>query len=253
MAIKIKKPNEISKIQKSGSIIAQVRDLLIKNIEPGISTWELDRIAEEYTLSKGFKPAFKGYQNFPASICASINDEVVHGLPSKNRILKNGDIIGIYFGVYDGEYYSDSAFTFGVGTISDDVSKLLKVTKSSLEKGIKLAKPGNKIFDISKAIQECVEAEGFSVVRSYVGHGIGKELHEEPHVPNFILSEKDRNTSLKLKEGMVLAIEPMVNIGDYEVELSSDSWTVKTKDGSLSAHFEHTVAITKNGPKVLTS
>ena len=197
-------------------------------------------------------PAPLNYKGFPKSVCTSVNHVVCHGIPG-DKILKDGDIIGIDFGVYDGEYYSDSAFTFGVGTISNDVSKLLEVTKSSLEQGIKLAKPGNKIFDISKAIQECVESEGFSVVRSYVGHGIGKELHEEPHVPNFISSEKDRHTSLKLKEGMVLAIEPMVNIGDYEVELSSDSWTVKTKDGSLSAHFEHTVAITKDGPKVLTN
>ncbi len=253
MSVKIKNKSEISKMSECGKIIAEVRELIIKNIEPGISTWELDKLAEEYTVSKGFVPAFKGYQNFPSSICASINDEVVHGLPSKNKVLKNGDIIGIDFGVFDGTFYADSAFTFGVGNVDEEVTKLLHVTKSSLEKGIDKAVVGNKIYDISKAIQDYIESYGFSVVRTYVGHGIGRNLHEEPHVPNFILSKKDRSSSIKLKEGMVLAIEPMVNTGDYEVELSDDKWTVKTKDGSLSAHFEHTVAITKDGPKILTN
>ena len=253
MSVKIKNKSEISKMSACGKIIAEVRELIIKNIEPGISTWELDKLAEEYTVSKGFVPAFKGYQNFPSSICASINDEVVHGLPSKNKVLKNGDIIGIDFGVFDGTFYADSAFTFGVGNVDEEVTKLLHVTKSSLEKGIDKAVVGNKIYDISKAIQDYIESYGFSVVRTYVGHGIGRNLHEEPHVPNFILSKKDRSSSIKLKEGMVLAIEPMVNTGDYEVELSDDKWTVKTKDGSLSAHFEHTVAITKDGPKILTN
>tara|TARA_A100001234_G_scaffold148674_1_gene130886 strand:+ start:27025 stop:27786 length:762 start_codon:yes stop_codon:yes gene_type:complete len=253
MSVKIKSKSEISKMSECGKIIAEVRELIIKNIEPGISTWELDKLAEEYTVSKGFVPAFKGYQNFPSSICTSINDEVVHGLPSKNKVLKNGDIIGIDFGVFDGTFYADSAFTFAVGNVDEEVTKLLHVTKSSLEKGIDKAVVGNKIYDISKAIQDYIESYGFSVVRTYVGHGIGRNLHEEPHVPNFILSKKDRSSSIKLKEGMVLAIEPMVNTGDYEVELSDDKWTVKTKDGSLSAHFEHTVAITKDGPKILTN
>ena len=204
-------------------------------------------------LSKGFIPAFKGYQNFPSSICASVNDEVVHGLPSKNKILKKGDIIGIDFGVYDGTFYADSAFTFPVGDVSDNIIKLLNVTKESLNLGIQKAQVGNKIYDISKAIQDHIEKNGFTVVRSYVGHGIGKDLHEEPHVPNFILNNKDRSKSMKLKEGMVLAIEPMVNVGNFEVELSDDNWTVKTCDGSLSAHFEHTVALTKDGPKILTN
>ena len=203
--------------------------------------------------SKGFIPAFKGYQNFPSSICASINNEVVHGLPSKNKILKQGDIIGVDFGVYDGTFYADSAFTFPVGNVSENITKLLNVTKESLNLGIQKAQVGNKIYDISKAIQDHIEKNGFTVVRSYVGHGIGKDLHEEPHVPNFILDNNDRSKSMKLKEGMVLAIEPMVNIGNFEVELSNDNWTVKTCDGSLSAHFEHTVALTKNGPKILTN
>ena len=253
MSVKIKAKNEINQMSGCGKIISDVREIIVKNIEPGISTWELDKLAEEYTISKGFIPAFKGYQNFPSSICASINDEVVHGLPSKNRILKEGDIIGIDFGVYDGTFYADSAFTFPVGNVSDNITKLLNVTKESLNLGIQKAQVGNKIYDISKAIQDHIEKNGFTVVRSYVGHGIGKDLHEEPHVPNFIDNNKDRSKSMKLKEGMVLAIEPMVNVGNFEVELSDDNWTVKTCDGSLSAHFEHTVALTKNGPKILTN
>lgn len=253
MSVKIKNNNEINQMSSCGKIISDVREIIVKNIEPGISTWELDKLAEEYTISKGFIPAFKGYQNFPSSICASVNDEVVHGLPSKNKILKKGDIIGIDFGVYDGTFYADSAFTFPVGDVSDNIIKLLNVTKESLNLGIQKAQVGNKIHDISKAIQDHIEKNGFTVVRSYVGHGIGKDLHEEPHVPNFILNNKDRSKSMKLKEGMVLAIEPMVNVGNFEVELSDDNWTVKTCDGSLSAHFEHTVALTKDGPKILTN
>ena len=253
MSVKIKNNNEINQMSSCGKIISDVREIIVKNIEPGISTWELDKLAEEYTISKGFIPAFKGYQNFPSSICASVNDEVVHGLPSKNKILKKGDIIGIDFGVYDGTFYADSAFTFPVGDVGDNIIKLLNVTKESLNLGIQKAQVGNKIYDISKAIQDHIEKNGFTVVRSYVGHGIGKDLHEEPHVPNFILNNKDRSKSMKLKEGMVLAIEPMVNVGNFEVELSDDNWTVKTCDGSLSAHFEHTVALTKDGPKILTN
>ena len=253
MSVKIKNNNEINQMSSCGKIISDVREIIVKNIEPGISTWELDKLAEEYTISKGFIPAFKGYQNFPSSICASVNDEVVHGLHSKNKILKKGDIIGIDFGVYDGTFYADSAFTFPVGDVSDNIIKLLNVTKESLNLGIQKAQVGNKIYDISKAIQDHIEKNGFTVVRSYVGHGIGKDLHEEPHVPNFILNNKDRSKSMKLKEGMVLAIEPMVNVGNFEVELSDDNWTVKTCDGSLSAHFEHTVALTKDGPKILTN
>lgn len=253
MSVKIKNNDEINQMSSCGKIISDVREIIVKNIEPGISTWELDKLAEEYTISKGFIPAFKGYQNFPSSICASVNDEVVHGLPSKNKILKKGDIIGIDFGVYDGTFYADSAFTFPVGDVGDNITKLLNVTKESLNLGIQKALVGNKIHDISKAIQDHIEKNGFTVVRSYVGHGIGKDLHEEPHVPNFILNNKDRSKSMKLKEGMVLAIEPMVNVGNFEVELSDDNWTVKTCDGSLSAHFEHTVALTKDGPKILTN
>ena len=256
MAIEIKNKKNIEKIKNCGLILAEVQKLLIESIRPGISTLELDQIAENYTLSKGFLPAFKGYQEFPANICASINDEVVHGVPSEKRILNEGDIVGIDFGVFKDEFYADAAFTFPVGEIDNIVKKLLKVTEDSLFKGISNAKLGNKLFDISKAIQDCVESHGFSVVRTFVGHGIGRNLHEDPQVPNFVLQNEQRSRSINLKEGMVLAIEPMVNIGSFEVMPSkddNDSWTVLTKDGSLSAHFEHTVAITTDGPLILTN
>ena len=253
MGIKIKDKDEINKIKNCGSIIAEVQKILIDSIQPGISTLELDKIAEDYTLSKGFVPAFKGYQEFPASICASINDEVVHGIPLKDRILEGGDIISIDFGVFKDGFYADAAFTFPVGDIDDYARKLLEVTKGSLYAGISKAKPGNKLFDISKSIQNFVESNGFSVVRTYVGHGIGRDLHEEPQIPNFLDESDTRNSSIDLIEGMVFAIEPMVNVGNYEVTLSRDNWTVLTKDGTLSAHFEHTVAITADGPLILTN
>ena len=252
MAIQLKNNNNIEKIKKCGNIISEVHSILGKLVEPGISTWELDKVAEDYTVSKGYVPAFKGYQNFPGSICASINHEVVHGIPSKNRILKKGDIIGIDFGVYKDGFYADSAFTFGVGNIGSDLELLLDVTRDSLVKGIENAVIGNKLYDISKSIQDHVENNGFSIVRSYVGHGIGRNLHEDPQVPNFVLESEKRENSLDLVEGLVIAIEPMVNVGNYEVEVSNDNWTVVTKDGSLSAHFEHTIAITKKGPVNLT-
>ena len=252
MAIQLKNNNNIEKINKCGNIISEVHSILGKLVEPGISTWELDKVAEDYTVSKGYVPAFKGYQNFPGSICASINHEVVHGIPSKNRILKKGDIIGIDFGVYKDGFYADSAFTFGVGNIGSDLELLLDVTRDSLAKGIENAVIGNKLYDISKSIQDHVENNGFSIVRSYVGHGIGRNLHEDPQVPNFVLESEKRENSLDLVEGLVIAIEPMVNVGNYEVEVSNDNWTVVTKDGSLSAHFEHTIAITKKGPVNLT-
>ena len=252
MAIQLKNNNNIEKVKKCGNIISEVHSILGKLVEPGISTWELDKVAEDYTVSKGYVPAFKGYQNFPGSICASINHEVVHGIPSKNRILKKGDIIGIDFGVYKDGFYADSAFTFGVGNIGSDLELLLDVTRDSLAKGIENAVIGNKLYDISKSIQDHVENNGFSIVRSYVGHGIGRNLHEDPQVPNFVLESEKRENSLDLVEGLVIAIEPMVNVGNYEVEVSNDNWTVVTKDGSLSAHFEHTIAITKKGPVNLT-
>jgi len=252
MAIQLKNKRNIEKIKSCGSIISEVHSILSKLVEPGVSTWELDKVAEDHTIKRGFKPAFKGYQDFPGSICSSINNEVVHGIPSKNRILNKGDIIGIDFGVYKDGFYADSAFTFPVGQIDDKTEQLLDVTRESLELGIKKAVIGNKLYDISKAIQDHVEQNGFSIVRSYVGHGIGRNLHEDPQVPNFVLESEDREKSLDLVEGLVIAIEPMVNVGGHDVIVSKDHWTVVTKDGSLSAHFEHTVAITKNGPLNLT-
>ena len=253
MSIKIKNKEEINKIKNCGSIIAEVQKILIDLIKPGISTLELDKVAEDYTLSKGFIPAFKGYQEFPGSICASINNEVVHGIPLKNKVLEEGDIISIDFGVFKDEFYADAAFTFPVGDIDNYTKKLLEVTRDSLYEGIGKLKPGNKLFDISKSIQDFVESNGFSVVRTYVGHGIGRDLHEDPQIPNFVDENDTRNNSIDLIEGMVLAIEPMVNMGSYEVALSEDNWTVLTKDGTLSAHFEHTVAITADGPLILTN
>jgi len=253
MAIQLKNKKNIERIKNCGAIIAQVQQILSKLVEPGVSTWELDKVAEEYTLSNGFKPAFKGYQDFPGSICASINKEVVHGIPSKNRILKNGDIIGVDFGVFKDGFYADSAFTFGVGDLNEETKKLVDVTRKSLDKGIENAVVGNKLYDISKAIQDYVEENRFSIVRSYVGHGIGRNLHEDPQVPNFVLDSEKREKSLDLVEGLVIAIEPMVNIGAPDVEVTDDNWTVVTKDGSLSAHFEHTIAITKKGPVNLTN
>ncbi len=252
MGIQLKNTKNIQKINKCGEIISEVHAILEKLVEPGISTWELDKVAEDYTIGKGFKPAFKGYQDFPGSICASINDEVVHGIPSKNRILKEGDIIGVDFGVFKDGFYADSAFTFGVGNISSEIISLLTVTKESLEIGIQNAVIGNKLYDISSSIQKHVESKGFSIVRSYVGHGIGRNLHEDPQVPNFVLDSEVREKSLDLQEGLVIAIEPMVNLGTHDVKVSDDNWTVVTKDGSLSAHFEHTIAITKKGPLNLT-
>jgi len=253
MSIKIKNKDEINKIKNCGSIIAEVQKILIDLIKPGISTLELDKMAENYTLSKGFIPAFKGYQEFPASICASINNEVVHGIPLENKVLEEGDIISIDFGVFKDEFYADAAFTFPVGDIDNYTKKLLEVTQGSLYEGIGKLKPGNKLFDISKSIQDFVESNGFSVVRTYVGHGIGRDLHEDPQIPNFVDENDTRDSSIDLIEGMVLAIEPMVNMGSYEVALSEDNWTVLTKDGTLSAHFEHTVAITADGPLILTN
>ena len=241
-------------MRNGGSVIGEVQRLLANLIKPGISTWDIDKFAEEHAIKKGFKPAFKGYQGFPATTCASINEEVVHGIPSKDRILNDGDIVGIDFGVFKDGFYADGAFTFSVGEVDIQVNRLVKVTKESLHKGISQAIPGNKLFDISKTIQDFVEDHGFSIVTDFVGHGIGRDLHEDPQVPNFVNTHENREDSLDLEEGMVLAIEPMVNMGQHEVFVShDDQWTVKTKDCSWSAHFEHTIAITSKGPMILTN
>ena len=246
--INIKSDTEIEKMRLAGRV---VRDTLLKieeAIKPGISTAELDSIAEEYILGCSAKPSFKGYCGFPASICTSINSEVVHGIPSMKRILQEGDIISVDCGAVLNGYHGDAARTFSVGNISKEAQKLIEVTRNSFFKGVEFARVDNRLTDISSSIQQYVESFGYSVVRDYVGHGIGREMHEEPQVPNF--GKPGRGT--KLVHGMVLAIEPMINIGGYTVKVEANNWTVVTKDGSLSAHYENTVAILKDGPEILT-
>jgi len=248
----IKSPKEIILMRESCKIVAEVLKLLKTMIKPNVTTKELDTIAEEFIRSQGAEPAFKGYGSdkrnlFPASLCTSINDEVVHGIP-KNRKLQEGDIIAIDVGVKKNGYFGDGAWTYGVGKISSENERLLKVTEESLYKGIEKAKAGNRVHDISAAVQAKVEGEGFSVVRDLVGHGIGRELHEEPAIPNF----GQPGTGMLLQKGMTLAIEPMVNYGSYRVKVDADGWTVRTADGSASAHFEHTILITDNEPEILT-
>jgi len=246
--IELKTKEEIIKIRKSAQIVKKVLEKLKTIARAGIATLEFDLVAMEELKKYGAKPAFLGYQGFPKSVCISINNEVVHGIPSDKRILKNGDIVSIDFGVeYDG-YFGDAALTVPVGKISNTAKKLIDVTEKALYEGIKNAKVGNKLYDISASIQEYVEKNGFSVVRDYVGHGIGKKLHEEPMVPNF----GEKGTGPVLKEGMVFAIEPMVNEKGFEVKVLDNGWTVVTVDNGLSAHFEHTIAITKNGPEILS-
>lgn len=245
--IELKSKSQVEHMRKAGKITADTLQLLGESIRPGITTQELDQIAENYIRKCGAVPSFKGYNGFPYSICASVNEEVVHGFPGL-RVLQSGDIISIDCGAtYEG-YVGDSAVTFAVGEISDGLQKLLRVTKESLMLGIEQAHKGNRLYDISHAIQTHVEANGFSVVRDYVGHGIGREMHEEPQIPNY--GKAGRGPRLDI--GMCLAIEPMVNVGTYEVKTLSNHWTVVTKDGKASAHFEHTVAITENGPEIMT-
>lgn len=244
----LKSRREIDIMREANQIVAETHAYLSENIKPGISTAEIDQLADEFIRDKGAVPSFKGYQGFPASVCISINEEVVHGIPAKHRYLEDGDIVSIDIGTFYEGFNGDAARTHAVGSISDNASKLLKVTEKSLLKGIEKAVIGNRLFDISHAVQEYVEKNGFSVVRDYVGHGIGRDMHEDPQIPNFGPAGKGP----KLKEGMTLAIEPMVNIGSYEVETLEDKWTVVTKDRSLSAHFEHTIAVTKDGVEILS-
>lgn len=248
MLIIVKSAQEIELMRQSGRIAAQVLSYLSKMIRPGITTAKLDTLAQRFIRSQKATPAFLGYHGFPATICVSINEEVVHGIPGLRRLVE-GDIISIDVGVLYKGYYGDAACTFPVGKISPLAQKLINVTKGSLFRGIKKAVPGNRLYDISHTVQTFVEQHGFSVVRNYVGHGIGTKMHEEPQVPNFGLPGKGP----LLEEGMVLAIEPMVNTGTWEVETLEDQWTVVTKDKGLSAHFEHTVAILKDGPEILTA
>jgi len=245
--IVLKSDRELAYMRDAGRIVAETHAELEKAVAPGITTLALDEIAEDYITKKGAIPAFKGYHGFPASICTSVNEEVVHGIPGL-RVLKSGDIISIDIGAVINGYYGDAARTLPVGTISEDALNLLKVTEEALYKGIEQVKVGNRLSDISHAIQSHAEKNGYSVVRDYVGHGIGTKMHEAPQVPNFGLP----GHGPRLKPGMCLAIEPMVNMGTYEVETLLDNWTVVTRDKQLSAHFEHTVAVTEKGPLILT-
>ncbi len=246
VGIVLKTPEEIEVMDQANRIILKILEEFKKIIKPGITTLELDRYAERRIKEMGAEPAFKGYRGYPFTICASVNEEVVHGLP-KDRPLKEGDIVSIDMGAFYRGFYSDAAYTYPVGKVSRRARKLMRVTFEALHKGISKARPGNRLTDISHAIQRHVEKHGFSVVRYFVGHGIGRKLHEEPQVPNFGIPGKGP----VLRPGMVLAIEPMVNEGTYEVEILEDGWTAVTKDRKLSAHYEYSVAITEKGPRIL--
>lgn len=248
MAIVIKSPREIELMKEAGRILALTHEELKKIIRPGISTYEIDRVGEEFIRSFGCIPSFLNYNGYPASICVSVNDEVVHGIPSKDRILQEGDIVSLDAGVIYKGYHSDSARTYGVGQISDKANDLIKVTKESFFEALKVCKEGNHINDISKAVFDYITARGYSAVRDLVGHGVGACLHEAPEIPNFPRLKR----GAKLKAGMTLAIEPMINIGTYEVEWLDDDWTVVTADGELSAHYENTVLITEGDPVILS-
>jgi methionyl aminopeptidase len=249
MAIICKSGAEIEKMRRSGRLVREVLNHLKELVSPGVSTMDLERAAEKKIKDSGAKPAFKGYFDYPAVLCTSINEEIVHGIPSEKRVLKAGDIVSIDCGVIMDGYYGDAAITVAVdGSVKPEVQKLLEVTEASLYKGIEQARVGNSIGDVGAAVQEFVEASGFSVVREFVGHGIGTKLHEEPQIPNF----GSRGQGARLREGMVLAIEPMVNLGKPGARVLDDKWTAVTADGSLSAHFEHCVAVMRDGPVILT-
>jgi methionyl aminopeptidase len=249
VAIVCKSAAEIEKMRRSGHIVRQVLDAITGLVAPGVSTMDLERAAEKRIRDLGAKSAFKGYYDYPCVLCTSINQEVVHGIPSETRLLAAGDIVSIDCGVVLDGYYGDAAVTVPVGEISDEARNLIAITEESLQRGIAAAQPGNRVGDIGAAVQEFVEAAGFSVVREFVGHGIGTKLHEDPQIPNYGIREH----GLKLREGMVIAIEPMVNAGGASVRVLDDKWTAVTEDGKPSAHFEHCVAITKDGPVILTN
>lgn len=246
--ITIKSAKQVEKMRASAKITKEALELLEKHIKPGVNTAQLDKIAHDFIISKGAKPNFLNYNGFPGSICASVNDEVVHGIPHKKVVLKEGDIISIDMGAVLDGWHSDAARTFGVGKISDEAQRLIDVTRESFFEGIKYLKHGAKLGDVSSAIQNYVEKNGYSVVRDLVGHGIGQNLHEDPSVPNFGTARR----GVKLAAGMTLAIEPMVNAGTHKVAVLDDDWTVVTYDGNLSAHYENTVLITKDGYEILT-
>ena len=248
MAVTIKSSREIELMREAGKILAKTHDELEKNLKPGMSTWDIDRIGEEIIRSYGCIPSFKNYNGYPASICLSVNDEVVHGIPHKKHYIQEGDIVSLDAGVIYKGYHSDAARTHGIGEISEEAKKLIEVTRQSFFEGIKFAKPGNHLNDISTAIQKYAESFGYGVVRDLVGHGIGAHLLEDPEVPNLARKRK----GILLQPGMTLAIEPMINAGSYDVVWMDDDWTVVTEDGSLSAHYENTILITEDGPEILS-
>lgn len=246
--IVLKTTRELNIMREAGRISAGALRVAGNAVEPGVSTYEIDKLAYDYIISQGAKPNFLHYNGYPATACISINDEVIHGIPSKKRIIKEGDIVSIDLGAAFEGYNGDNAATFACGDVSDEAKRLMDATRESLYEGIRMAVRGNRIGDISNAIQQYVEARGYSVVRDYIGHGVGASLHEAPEVPNF----GKPGHGIRLVPGMTLAIEPMINIGTPNVKQLSDGWTVKTADGKLSAHFEHSVAITTEGPVILT-
>jgi methionyl aminopeptidase len=246
--IVLKSPREIGIMRQAGHILADVMDRLRVTVKAGMSTLEIDEDVEAFITARGARSAFKGYRGFPATVCVSINEEIVHGIPSARRKVRDGDIVGLDLGCVVDGYYADCAFTLAVGPVPPPVQKLLDVTRESLDVAIKECWPGRRLSDVSHAVQAHVEAHGLSVVRAFVGHGIGRALHEEPQVPNF----GDPGRGPQLRPGMVLAIEPMITMGSWEVKILDDGWTAVTKDGSLAAHFEHTVAVTEGEPEVLT-
>lgn len=250
--IMLKSRSEIERMRAASAVVAEVLLALRERARPGVTTGELDALAEEISRARGATPAFKGYEvagrAFPACVCISINDEVVHGIPSADRALQEGDIVGLDFGVSVQGYFGDSAVTVPVGTVSTAASRLMEVTRRSLEAGIDALRPGAYVADLSGAIQDVAEAAGYSLVREFVGHGIGRRLHEDPQIPNY----RTGSRGPKLVEGMVVALEPMVNAGGAEVYVKDDGWTAATRDGSLSAHFEHSIAVTAEGPYILT-
>jgi len=243
----LKSPQEIEKMRRSNLIVAEILDAIKSAAHPGVTTQELDELAITLLAKYKARSAFKGYNGYPTALCTSVNEEVVHGIPS-GRVLKEGDILSLDFGVVSEDYYGDAAVTLPIGRISADAEKLLRVTEEALYLAIDQARPGNRLQDISAAVQGHVEAHRFSVVRAFVGHGIGQQLHEKPQIPNFGLPGR----GIRLKPGMTLAIEPMINAGGFEVEILRDGWTAVTRDRSLSAHFEHSVAVTENGPYILS-
>jgi len=245
--IELKSAYELQKMRESAKIAAEILNKIKDFVKAGVRTKDIDKEAEKLVKKYKAIAAFKGYRGYPANVCISLNEQVVHGIPG-DRIVQDGDIVSLDFGIKKDGYFGDLAITFAVGEVDSEKKELIKVAQESLYKGINKCYPGNRLFDVSHAIQDYVESHGFSVVRDFVGHGIGKKLHEEPQVPNY----GEPNRGPKLKEGMVLAIEPMVNLGSFEVVVLEDNWTVVTRDGKPSAHFEHTVAITEEGPEVLT-